>query len=137
MQSFREVKVWEKAHHLGLHVYRVTAGFPEIEQAGLIRQMRKAAVSLPSKIAEGCGRAGDRELARYLESAKGSANDLEYQVLLAKELGFLPEPEHAVLSEEITEVQKMLYGFIKTVRGRIASKGLGSALTAAEGTATV
>jgi four helix bundle protein len=122
MHPFREVKVWEKSHQLGLHVYRVTAGFPEIEQAGLIRQMRKAAVSLPSKIAEGCGRNGDRELTRYLESAKGSANDLEYQILLAHELGFLAEDEHTALNAEVTEVQKMLYAFLKTVRGRAGAK---------------
>jgi four helix bundle protein len=122
MQPFREVKVWEKSHLVGLHIYRVTAGFPKTEQSGLISQMRKSAVAVPCKIAEGCSRNAPRELARYLESAKGSANELEYQVLLAKELGFLPEEAHGTLTEEITEVQKMLAGFIKTVRGKIPAR---------------
>jgi four helix bundle protein len=122
MHPFREVKVWEKSHQVGLHVYRVTAGFPEAEQKELGRQMRKTAVALPSTIAEGCGRSGDRDLVRYLDSARGTANDLEYQLLLARDLGYLTEEEHTVLTEEVTEVKKMLSGFLKTVRGRISGK---------------
>ena len=126
MHPFREVKVWDKSHQLGLHVYRITASFPEPEQGGLVRHLRKAAISIPSKIAEGCGRHGDRELTRYLESAKGSATDLEYQILLAYELGFLSEADQVALSAEVMEVQKMLYAFIKTVRGRVLTKNAGA-----------
>ena len=122
MQSFHEVKVWDKAHQLAVHLHRITAGFPEVERLGLQRQMRKAAVAVPSKIAEGCGRPSEREFLRYLESAKCSANDLEYKILLAHELELLQGEDHLALQNGITEVQKMLYGFIKTVRGRAAAK---------------
>jgi four helix bundle protein len=119
MHPFREVKVWEKSHQVGLHVYRATAGFPVSEQFGLTGQLRRAAVAVPSKIAEGCGRGNDKDLARALETARGYAMDLEYQLILARDLEYLDAEEHVALSAEIFEIHKMLAGFIKAVRLRL------------------
>jgi four helix bundle protein len=119
MHPFREVKVWEKAHNAALHLYRLTSGFPAEEQFGLTAQMRRNAVTVPSKIADGCGRGSDRDLTRFLETARGAAAELESQMLLAKDLAYLADEGYAALAEELTEIQKMLTGFIKAVRARI------------------
>src|SRR5437867_492971 len=77
MKDFRKLQVWEKAHQLGLALYQVTASFPRDETYGLVSQIRRAAASIPSNIAEGCGRDGDPELSRFCIIARGSASELE------------------------------------------------------------
>ena len=84
MKDFRNLKVWEKSHQLALAVYKATSTFPRHELYGL--------TSIPANIAQGCGRSGDAELARFLQIAMGSASELEYHLLLARDLGFLPAP---------------------------------------------
>jgi four helix bundle protein len=88
-RDFRELQVWEKAHQLALGVYEATALFPKEEKYGITAQMRRAASSVPMNIAEGCGRLGDAELNRFLHIAAGSARELDYQLLLARDLGML------------------------------------------------
>jgi len=90
MRDFRKRKVWEKAHELALDAYHVTASFPREELYGITAQLRRAAVSIPANIAEGCGREGEAELRRFLRIALGSANELEYHLLLAKDLRIFP-----------------------------------------------
>ena len=119
MQPFRDVKVWEKSHHLCLHVHKSTVTFPAEEQQGLAAQMRRIATYIPCKIAEGCGRGGDKELAKFLGNAQGYAAELEYLLLLAKELGLVDEAGHEALNAQVVEVEKMLYAFVKTLKGRI------------------
>lgn len=85
MGDFKKLAVWEKAHRLTLAVYRASGSFPKDELYGLMSQIRRAAASIPTNIAEGSGRGGDRELVRFLHIALGSANELEYQLLLAKD----------------------------------------------------
>jgi four helix bundle protein len=80
MRDFKEYKVWEKSHYLALEVYRVTATFPKEELYGLTSQIRRASTSIPANIAEGCGRSGNTELARFLQIAMGSASELEYHL---------------------------------------------------------
>ena len=92
MKDFRQLKVWEKSHQLALTIYRITASFPREETYGLASQIRRAASSIPSNIAEGCGRDGDPELARFCIIARGSASELEYQLLLGRDLKLL-QPE--------------------------------------------
>ena len=116
MRDFRTLKVWEKSHKLVLEVYRATADWPDSERYGLISQVRRAAASIPSNIAEGCGRDTEAELARFLVIAMGSASELEYQLLLARDLGFLDTASHANVDERVTEVKRMLTGFIKRLR---------------------
>ena len=86
MKDFRKLKVWERAHQFVLAVYQTTPSFPRDETYGLTRQIRRAASSIPSNIAEGCGRDGDAESARFCLIARGSASELEYQILLAHDL---------------------------------------------------
>lgn len=87
MKDFRNLRVWEKAHHLTLEIYRVTSAFPKEETYGLTSQIRRACVSIPANVAEGCGRDSEAELLRYLKIAMGSSSELEYELLLANQLG--------------------------------------------------
>lgn len=116
MKDFRSLKVWGKAHDLTLAVYRLTNDFPQRELYGLTSQLRRAAVSVPTNIAEGCGRSGDREFRRFLQIAMGSASELEYQVLLARDLGYLKEEKYSLVQEHLGEVKKMLGGLITRLR---------------------
>ena len=108
MQSFKNLKVWEKAHHLTRAIYKVTTSFPRDETYGLISQIRRAASSIPSNIAEGCGREGDPELARFCIIARGSATELEYPLLLARDLKWIQPDDYANLSELTVEIKRML-----------------------------
>jgi four helix bundle protein len=116
MRNFRDLRVWAKAHQLTLAVYRETSAFPAAERYDLTRQIRRASASIPANIAEGCGRGGDVEFARFLQIALGSANELDYHLLLARDLGFLAIPAHDTLNSNLTEVKKMLVTFIQTLR---------------------
>ena len=93
MKDFRDLKVWEKAHALTLSCYQVTKPFPREEIFGLVSQIRRASASIPANIAEGCGRRGNAELHRFLQIAMGSASELEYHLLLSRDLGHLPGGE--------------------------------------------
>lgn len=115
MKNFRELKVWQKSHQVALDVYRHSKEFPADERFGLIAHLRKSATSIPSNIAEGCGRAGDKELARFFSIAAGSASELEYQLLLARDLGYLLPDAHAHLTAQIAEVRRMLYRFMQSL----------------------
>jgi len=113
MKPFRELKVWQKAHETTLQVYETTCKLPNNEMYGLTSQMRRCAASIPANIAEGCGRSGDVELARYCQIAMGSASELEYHVLLARDLGLINGEIYEDLNGKVVEVKKMLSTFIK------------------------
>lgn len=115
MRDFRELKVWQKAHQVALDVYRSSKDFPADERFGLTAHLRKSATSVPSNIAEGCGRDGEKELGRFLSIAAGSASELEYQLLLAHDLGYLPAEAHRSLAEQVAEVKRMLYRFMQSL----------------------
>jgi four helix bundle protein len=85
MKDFRQLKVWEKAHQLALEVYNATKGFPKEELYGLTSQIRRSSMSIPTNIAEGCGRNTDADFARFLQMAMGSASETEYQLILARD----------------------------------------------------
>ena len=108
MKNFRDLKVWQKAHELTLKVYRATNVFPEDERFGLTYQVRKSAVSVPSNIAEGCGRSSERDFARFLDMAMGSASEVEYQLLLSRDLEYLTDRAHRALELGRVEVKRML-----------------------------
>ena len=108
MQNFRNLKVWEKAHALTLDVYKASKGFPRDEMYGLTSQMRRSSASIGANIAEGCCRKGDCELGRFLQIAMGSASELEYHLLLARDLTLLECSDHERLSDEVVEVKRML-----------------------------
>ena len=115
MRDFKELKVWQKAHRFVIDVYQHSRGFPADERFGLTAHLRKSVTSVPSNIAEGCGREGERELARFLSIAAGSASESEYQLLLARDLGYLQPDTHRRLDEQANEVKRMLNSFIKTL----------------------
>jgi len=107
------LKVWEKAHQLTLEVYRATASFPREEAYGLTSQIRRASSSIGANLAEGCGRSGDTEFARFCSTARGSASELEYHLLLAKDLQFLPASLHEKLAADAVEIKRMLTALIQ------------------------
>ena len=112
MKDFRDLKVWAKAHELALTVYRATSGFPKEELYGLTSQIRRASVSVPTSIAEGCGRGSDADFARFLQIAMGSASEVEYLLLLAHDLKFIDDSVYGVLNLNAVEVKKMIASFI-------------------------
>lgn len=113
MKDFRQLKVWQKAHELVLALYRTTASFPRAENYGLTAQIRRAAASIPSNLAEGCGRGGDAELAHYCCIARGSASELEYQLLLSRDLKLIQPVDYENLEPRITEIKRMLTVFVQ------------------------
>ena len=113
MRDFRELKVWEKAHRFTLQVYRITKNFPSDERFGLTVQLRRAAASVPTNIAEGCGRDSERELARFMSIAAGSASEVEYQLLLACDLNYIQDETYRELNQQVNEVKRMLNSFIQ------------------------
>lgn len=116
MRSYRDLKVWREAYGLAVDMYEATAGFPREERYGLSQQMRSAAVSVASNIAEGAGRWTPGEYRNFLSMASGSASELECQLLLSKELGYLrPERTNALLAR-LTAVRRMLQGLIRSLR---------------------
>lgn len=116
MQNYKNLKVWEKAHQLTLEVYQATAAFPKDEQYGLTGQIRRACASIPANIAEGCGRDGDAEFARFLRIAMGSASELDYHLLPAHDLKFLHEATYRQLEQDLSEVKKMLNMFLQRLK---------------------
>lgn len=113
MKDFHELKVWQKAHQLTLAVYQVTTTFPREERYGLTSQLRRCSSSIPANLAEGCGRCGDAEFARFCSIAMGSASELEYHLLLARDLNLLKPKEHAELSQRVTELKRMLTALLQ------------------------
>src|SRR5438094_109336 len=105
MQDFRKLEVWQLAHRLALASYRATERFPPREQYSLTDQMRRAAVSISSNLSEGCGRGGDADFARFVQMAFGSACELECQLLLSRDLGFLTATTHAELEASVQRIK--------------------------------
>jgi four helix bundle protein len=116
MQDFKELKVWEKSHRFVLKIYETVSEFPKEERYGITSQLRRAASSIPTNIAEGCGRGSRAELGRFLQIAMGSATETEYHLILARDLKFIQEEEFHELEADIIEIKKMLYAFIKTLQ---------------------
>ena len=113
MKDFRKLQVWQRAHAFTLALYPVTKLFPSDELYGLTSQIRRAAVSIPSNIAEGCGRQGDAELSRFCQIAMGSASEVEYQLELARDLNFFPQATYQDLNEQLLDLKRMLNALIK------------------------
>jgi len=116
MKDFRGLKVWKKSHELTLKVYKTTSTFPREELYGLTSQIRRASASIPTNIAEGCGRSRDTELARFLEIAMGSAWELEYLLLLSHDLKLLQSPDSKELMDDIVEIKRMLTSFFQKLK---------------------
>ena len=115
MKDFRRLKVWEKAHLLTLDVYKVTARFPREEMYGLKSQMRRCSASVGANIAEGCGKQGNNELHRFLYIASGSASELDYHLLLSRDLGYLSDQDYSRITQYLLEVRRMLKALLQKV----------------------
>jgi four helix bundle protein len=115
MKDFRRLNVWEKAHALTLGIYRATATFPREELYGITSQMRRCSASVAPNLAEGCGRTGDGEFHRFLNTAAGSVVELEYFLLLSRDLSLLSAEMYEKLQEEVLEVQRMLASLLRKV----------------------
>ena len=116
MGDYRHLAVWKRGHGLALGIYRSTQSFPDHERYGLTAQLRRAAVSIVSNIAEGTGRQSDRELARFVRIAHGSLCEVECQLLISRDLGYLHSDGWRVLDADSRELGKMLNGLIRSCR---------------------
>lgn len=116
MRNFRDIQVWHKAHDLTLKVYKVTKSFPREETYGLTSQMRRASYSIPTNIAEGCGRDSNIELGRFFTIAMGSASELEYTLLLSRDIGYVKGKDYEDLNAAVTEIKRMLAMYLKKIR---------------------
>ena len=111
----RKLDVWKKAMDLVVDVYHITSEFPKSEEYGLSSQMRRASVSVPSNLAEGAARKGNKEFKQFLNIAQGSLSELDTQVELAFMLGYLVSERHSELMSKMTEISKRLFGLAKTL----------------------
>ena len=116
MRDHTKLRAFELADEVAVLVYRVTAGFPREELYGLTSQMRRAAVSVPSNIVEGCARDSQADYLRFLYIAFGSLRELHYQLSLSKRLGFLRNQDLSLLEAKIVETEKVLNGLIRALR---------------------
>jgi four helix bundle protein len=116
MQDFRKLRVWQKAHEQVLAVYRSTRVFPKHETYGLRAQLRRAAASIPANIAEGCGRGSDADFSRFLIFALSSACELEYHLILARDLDYLTKTVQLELEKNVVAVKRMIGGLLKRTR---------------------
>lgn len=117
MKDFRDLKIWNASHNLALEIYKITRDFPPEEKFGITSQLKRAALSIPTNIAEGCGRGSDSDFSRFLQIAFGSASEVEYLLLFCFELKFLDETEYSKLSNDIVEIKKSISALIKKLRG--------------------
>ena len=115
MKDFRTLLVWRRAHELTLLIYKLTKTFPKEELFGLTSQMRRSSSSVPTNIAEGCGRGSDAEFHRFLQIAFGSLSELDYQLILATDLGFVGPDRQGETNLVLVEVRKMLSTLIRKV----------------------
>jgi len=120
MQDFRHLEVWDKAHKLTLEAYRLTEKFPRSEMFGLCSQIRRSAASVPANLAEGCGRT-QAEFGKFTQIAFGSACELEYQLVLARDLGFLTPQSYASVNANVVEVKRMLSSLIKRIQAGLSA----------------
>jgi four helix bundle protein len=118
LKNYKELKVWQKSYQLCLEIYKITKGFPKEETYSLTSQIRRAVVSIPSNIAEGYGRKTTPEYIRFLYIAYGSNCELETQVLLSGDLGYIEAGKLRKLQNEIGEIERMLEALIKSLENK-------------------
>jgi four helix bundle protein len=124
MRNFQKLEVWKKAHELTLAIYRLSANFPSQERYGLTSQLQRASASIGANLAEGCGRETDADYKRFVQMASGSACEVEYHLILARDLALIDEPTHSCLSADINEIKRMLCGLTQYLEKEIAHSRL-------------
>ncbi len=118
MHNFRELKIWQKSVTLVKAIYILTQTFPKEEIYGITNQIRRCAISIPSNIAEGCGRNTNKQLIQFLDIAHGSSCELETQLIIANELEFISIDQLNLLMADVHEVQKMIFGFKNSLKSQ-------------------
>jgi four helix bundle protein len=116
MPDFKSLTVWQKSHQMVIMIYKITHEFPAQERYGLTDQIRRASVSIPANLAEGFGRHGDRERAHFINIALGSAAEVEYYCLLARDLSFITQEQFEELNPRILEIERMLNGLHSKIK---------------------
>jgi four helix bundle protein len=117
MRNYKKYEFWIRSHELVILLYKqIVPGFPESEKFGLSSQLRRAAYSIPFNIVEGCGRHSEKDFAHFLNISLGSAQELEYCILLIKDLNFICEEEYLLLNEKVNEIKAMIINLIRVVR---------------------
>ncbi|MDE0013767.1 MAG: four helix bundle protein [Candidatus Poribacteria bacterium] len=119
MRNFRKLQVWDKSHELTLRIYELTSEFPREEIYGLTSQIRRACASIPTNIAEGCGRETPADFARFLQIAMGSASETEYLIQLSHNLKYFNADQYVELTDEIVSIKKMLTALLKNIRTQV------------------
>jgi four helix bundle protein len=120
MHNFKDLNVWKKSLQLVKEVYIITAKYPKEEKFGLTSQIRRSAISIPSNIAEGCGRKTQKDFCNFLYIAQGSSFEFETQLILSFELGFIEEKVFENTVSKLNEIQKMLNGLINSIENKIS-----------------
>jgi len=123
IENYKDLIAWQKAMKLVVSIYRLTGAFPQNERYGLTSQLRRAAVSVPSNIAEGYGRGSRPDYVRFLNMARGSANEIEAQLLIAVQLAFVDEDRVDKTTQKVLEVQRILKGLVNGLRRRQVTNG--------------
>jgi four helix bundle protein len=116
MKNYKSLNVWKKSHELVLLIYKLTSAFPRNEQYILTSQIRRASISIPNNIAEGCGKYSQADFVRYLQTSLGSTQEVEYLVFLSRELRYLKDDAHVALNVQINTVKAMLINLINKIR---------------------
>jgi four helix bundle protein len=116
MKDFRTLKVWQKSHQLTLSIYALTKEFPKEELFGVTSQLRRAAGSIPTNLAEGCGRGSEKDFTRFIQISMGSACETEYLLQLCNDIDMIDPTDYQIYSEQICEIKKMLVALIKAIR---------------------
>jgi four helix bundle protein len=122
MQHYSRLQVWQRSHKLVLNLYHMTQAFPSRERYGLTAQLRRAALSVPTNIAEGSKRAAPRDYAHFLNIAEGSLSETEYLVIVSRDLGYVPLEIASAYLAEASELLRMLHALRKTVQGDAGPK---------------
>ncbi|MCO4293349.1 four helix bundle protein [Solitalea sp. MAHUQ-68] len=118
MQDYRKLLVWQRSHQFTLEIYKISQDFPKHEQFGVTSQIRRAVFSIPSNIAEGCGKYTKNDLANFLQTSLGSINEVSYLLLLSKDLEYILKENYNKLNSEIDEIKAMMIALINKVRGK-------------------
>lgn len=117
MQDFRKLKVWEKSHQLTIALFKISTAFPA-EYNFLINQMQRSAVSISANLAEGCGRGSDADFKRFVQIAMGSASELEYHLLLLKDLKLMDEKKYKIFNDKLIDIKRMLATLIQKLKAK-------------------
>jgi four helix bundle protein len=121
MKDFKELEVWQKGHEMAIEVFNLIKTFLSEEKYGLTSQMRRSSQSIPTNIAEGCGRNSQKELLRFSSIAMGSASELEYQLIISKDIGFIKPQDYKDINGRLLTLKKMLNAFMKYLKTQITN----------------